>query len=369
MNIPHKYQNKPRREHRRRTGYSLIELTITIAITASMTAVILPALNSMRSNMRALTSEGNLSTIGQTAAMYAQDNDNRIYSFTWRADILYPNLANDNYISSSSDQVAAARQAQNILQRATGRIHGKGKILSPYARLPYRRYTHLVLADYMGGNVNDPMWADPADDNLLKWQSDPIDYLNNGVPYANGIPDVSGYDDDGAWAQNSIRQLWPFSSSYQAVPHSWQPDYDIQYSPIDSTPHLFSGSNSVEVGERRYHQVQFPSAKVHLFEEFDREQLGNPYFAYDHAEPAKIMFDGSINTLQSGYANSSVSPRDYFNDGNKIIWVQRYVPIDTFPVPLGGLGDQTRLNMRYRWTLGGLSGFDYHTPFARPFGR
>jgi len=368
MNIPHKYQKKPRREHRRRTGYSLIELTITIAITASMTAVILPALNSMRSNMRALTSEGNLSTIGQTAAMYAQDNDDRIYSFTWRAGIPYLDLSIGIYYSSQNDFDAAARQAQNILQRATGRIHGKGKILSPSVRTPYRRYTHLVLADYMGGNVNDPMWADPADDNLLKWQNDPINYLENGVPYANGLPDVFGYDES-AWTSNSIRQLWPFSSSYRAVPHSWQPDYDIQFFPSINTPHGFYGPYTTEVGERRYHQVQFPSGKVHLFEEFDREQLGNPYFAYDHAAPAKIMFDGSINTLQSGYANSSVSPRDYFYDGNKIIWVQTYVPIDTFPVPLGGLGDQTLLNMRYHWTLGGLSGFDYHTPFARPFGR
>ena len=43
----------------------------------------------------------------------------------------------------------------------------------------------------------------------------------------------------------------------------------------------------------------------------------------------------------------------------KMIWDQKYVPIDTFPLPLGGLGDQTQLNMRYRWTLFGLSGYDY----------
>lgn len=351
-------------------GYSLIELTITIAITATMITVLLPALTSVQSKMRGLSSEANLSVIGQTAAMYAQDHDDRVFSFTWRAGVPYINLSNGNYYPSSTNQEAASRQTQNILQRATGRILGAGKILSPNHRSVYRRYTHLVLADYMGGNVSDPMWADPADANLLNWQADPINYNDAGVPYANGTASLpAGYDDAGSWAVNATRQLWPFASSYQVVPHAWQPDYDYQYVPTLSTPHLFTGPNNTELGERRYHQVQFPSAKVHLFEEFDREQLGNPYFAYNHAAPAKIMFDGSINTLQSGYANSSVSPRDYFYDGNKIIWVQTYVPIDTFPVPLGGLGDQTRLNMRYRWTLGGLSGFDYHTPFARPFGR
>lgn len=93
-------------------------------------------------------------------------------------------------------------------------------------------------------------------------------------------------------------------------------------------------------------------------EEFDREQAGSPYFAYDHAQAAKLMFDGSINTAMSGLAASSVSSDDYIS-GHKIVWEQNYVPLDTFPVPLGGLGDQTLLNMRYRWTLGGLTGVDY----------
>ena len=355
----------------RRSGFSLIELTITIAITATMTTILLPAFTSMQSKMRGVSSEAKLSTIGQIGAMYAQDNDNRIFSFTWRGGEKYISLKNGKEKTALNDQIAAAWQTQNILQRATGRILGSGAILAPEFRLMHRRYSHLVLADYMGGNVSDPMWADPADASLLHWQLNPLEFHdhNNSFPYGNGLPQSAGYDDDGAWSTIAIKQLWPFASSYQTVPHAWQSDFGPQYAPVDATPNIFTAIGGIpQLGERRFHEVRFPSAKVHMFEEFDREQPGTPYFAYDHAAPAKLMFDGSINTLQSGLAQTSVSPADYLN-GNKIVWEQKYVPLDQFPLPLGGLGDQTQLNMRYRWTLGGLTGMDYYAPFSRPSGR
>ena len=56
---------------------------------------------------------------------------------------------------------------------------------------------------------------------------------------------------------------------------------------------------------RNFAEVAFPSAKVHFFEEFDREQAGSPYFGYDHARPAKLMFDGSVNEWVSGAARPS----------------------------------------------------------------
>lgn len=350
-----------------RKAFSLVELTITIAILAMLTTILAPALSSARKQMRGLNSQANLSTIGQVSAMYALDHEDRIFSFTWRAGGSYLNLKNGTFKTPATDQVAAAWQTQNILQRATGRLTGPGSLIAPEQRLMYRRWSHLVLADYMGGIVSDPLWADPADANLLHWQLNPLGYTepDNSFPYGNGLPKYAGYEMDSNWTPTGIKQIWAFASSYQVVPHAWMEDFENQYRPIDSTPHLFSGvfGGSPTIGERRYHEVRFPTMKVHMFEEFDREQAGTPYFAYDHAAPAKLMFDGSINTLQSGLAQSSVSPNDYLF-GSKAEWAQRYIPLDTFPLPQGGLGDQTELNMRYRWTLGGLSGIDYATQFA-----
>jgi len=350
-------------------GFSFIELTAILVICTSVAAVLAPSMGHMRSQMRGVTSEGNLAMIGQIGAMYAADNDDRVFTFTWRGGEPYIDMSTGNERISEDDQEAASRQVLNILRRHTGRISGRGKILVPSTRLMHRRYSHLVLADYLGGNIVDPMWADPADANQLRWQVDqPSDldgYRESGVPYADSLPDEPGYDMDGNWSQNQIRQLWPFASSYQVVPHAWNQDFGNQYIPMPETPHLFQTlSGDAPLGERRFHEVRFPSAKVHMFEEFDREQAGSPYFGYDHAQSAKLMFDGSINTAMSGLANPSVSPFDYL-DGNKFVWEQTYVPLDTFPVPLGGLEDETLLSQRFRWTLGGLQGIDYPQTLMR----
>ena len=221
----------------RHNAFNSIELVITLVILAMMATVLTPTLSSMRSQMRGLSSEANLILIAQASASYAQDNDDRIFSFTWRAGVPYINLATGKMKTSFSDTQAAARQVQNILHRATGRLNGPGKILIPSSRLVHRRYTHLVLADYLGGIVSSPIWADPADANLIRWQLEqpmtPQDYSDSGVPYANGLPASPGYVDDGSWASNAIRQLWPFASSYQAVPHAWQPDFGPQYDRTD----------------------------------------------------------------------------------------------------------------------------------------
>jgi len=353
----------------RSSGFSLIELVSVLSISVSVGAVLTPALSHSRSQARGMSSEGNLATIGKIGAMYGLDNDDRIFTYTWQAGGIYINLKNGGTFQPSTDIEAAARQSTNILQRATGRLFGDSGILVPSQRIMHRQFSHLVLADYLGGNVSDPMWADPADANLLYWQANPLEYLedDNSFPYGNGIPDQAGFDIDANWGLRGIVQKWAFASSYQTVPHAWQQDYEItQYAPTDLSPHLFTTvAGQPELGDRRFHEVRFSSAKVWMHEEFDREQAGTPYFAYDHAQPAKLMFDGSINTAMSGLAASSVNPEDYLN-GDKFVWEQTYLPLDTFPVPLGGLEDPTLLNMRYRWTLGGLQGIDYPQMLSRP---
>ena len=346
-----------------RSGFTLVELVSVLAITVSATAVLGPSFGGVRNQMRGLTSEGNLMAIGQASAMYGIDHEDQIFSFSWRGgDVV--TRPNGTQILLRDDQEAASYQVQNILVRATGRINGVGRILSPRTRLMHRRWSHLVLVDYMGGDVADPIWVDPADANQLHWQQNPLEYLKEGnsVPYGNGTPDQAGYDTDQNWTREEIVQLWPFASSYQTVPHAWMSDFGAQYLPISETPHLFrsngTGGNPAELGRRVRSEVTFPSAKVYMFEEFDREQAGSPYFAYDHAQSAKLMFDGSINTMASGFAQTSVSPQDYLA-GRRDSWVQKYLPLDTFPVPLSGLGEIDDLNQRFRWTLGGLSGMNY----------
>lgn len=341
-----------------RPAMTLLELLVTIAIVTVLCLTIAPALGTIRGESNNDLSKANLMQIGQSRDQYALDNGDRIFAYSWRAGESYT-LPNGQVRVPSSDQEAAAYQNQEILMRRTGRIGGVTKILTFTARLPHRRYTHLVLLDYIAADENDSfnsstLGIDPADQNVLTWHERPLEYnQGSGVPYAEGTQ--QGYDTDPNWSSSAVRQRWAFASSYEVVPFAWQGDgpNDV-YVPVSSTPHLYQGSGSVVLGRRSMSEVAFPAQKVHMHEDHDREQKRFPWFAYDHAAVEKLMFDGSINSQISGEAHDAENPAQ-----PGLVWSQTYVPLDAFPIPLGGFNDSTRLNMRFRWTEDGLQGIDY----------
>ena len=337
-----------------RRGFTLTEGAVLVVALALLIGVIVPMLGAARHRMRGLSSAEKLMLIGQGGAMYAQDNAGRVFNYSWRAGEVYT-LPDGRVRVAGDDQEAGAFQNQEILMRRTGRITGEFKIGNFSARLPHRRYGHLVLLDYLDQATDTDAYIDPNDGKQLAWTSRPLEYgPGSGVPYAEGIAD--GFDDDPNWSTNSVRQRWAFASSYQTVPSSWSQDYPApRYTPIEDTPHLFQGGFGIDLHTgRRFTQVLHPGNKVWMHEEFDRDRYQHLYFGYDEAKTDKLMFDGSVNNWASGNAAPSLVPeRGYFH------WRQTYVPLDRFPLPVGGLGDPTLLSQRFRWTFGGLSGIDY----------
>ena len=214
-----------------------------------------------------------------------------------------------------------------------------------------------MLWDYLDVPIQDLLFVDPSDGKQQVWTMNPLDY-NSGssVPYADGIP--TGYDDDPNWVSTAVRQRWAFGSSYQVVPDAWQPDQAPRYIPIPDSPHLFRQSGNLDLGTlsdgRRFASVLHNANKVWMYEEFDRDRTQHLYFGYDDAAVEKLMFDGSVNNWESGRAAPSVVP-----EYGVFHWQQAYVPLDRFPVPVGGLGDDTPVSQRFRWTYGGLSGINY----------
>ncbi len=356
---------------RKRSGFTLLETAAVVGVVSLLVGVLAPAVKMTRSQARGVGSAANLMFIGQGSAMYAQDHGGRIFSFTWmgpRGDETFTTfeMPDGKSRSAFNDMEAAAWQQTEILMRWTGRTTGPERFQNSVNRIPQKRTILLVLQDYLNRPFADAMVADPADANLLQWQSNPTDITRtNGIPYAPGS-DTAGYDDPNGWTDVGVRQRWAYTSSYHTTISAWQGDGRFGqpvYTPVADTPHLFAGGSNVRHAEgRNYAEVAFPSSKVHFYEEFDREQAGSPYFAYDHARPDKLMFDGALNDRPSGDARPSWNA----NFG-KQEWRQKYVPLHTFPLPLGGFGDPTLLSQRYRWTLGGLKGIDYVPgPFMAP---
>jgi type II secretory pathway pseudopilin PulG len=345
-----------------RRAFTLLETAAVVGMVSLLLGVLAPAVKQARVSARGSVSAGNLAVIGQGTAMYATDHEGRLFSYTWAPG--QHAMPDGKTRTSSSYQEAASWQNTEILMRRTGRIGGADRIFNMNTRLAHRRYSHNVLMDYLDQPFPSAQWADPADANLIEWQANPSDITAaNNIPYASGSPVPPGFDDPSGWNNLGIQQRWAFGSSYQRTVSAWNPDGiggSPAFVPVASTPHLFSGGSFDLAAGRNFAEIAFPSAKVHMFEEFDRRQAGSPYFAYDHAAPLKVMFDGSINDRPSGEANPS------WNSANgKMPWRQTYVPIHTFPVPLDGLGSTALLSQRYRWTTGGLKGTDYNTAIMR----
>ncbi|MDF1810483.1 MAG: type II secretion system protein [Phycisphaerales bacterium] len=341
----------------RQRGYGLIETVVGVTIVGLMILILVPALHNARSQMHRSNSTAKLMMIGQGGAMYAQGNSGRLFGYSWRPGETY--MLPDGRTYTELDALrTSARQNQEVLMRRTGRTIGEFKILLMGLRVPHRRYSHLVLMDYLNLSIESKLFIDPADEKLERWHDNPLEYRDQvmTIPYAHN-QDYVGYDEDGSWLETTVRQRWTFGSSYHSGPSVWQADYpSTRYIPLSRTPHLFASTffDTVDLHNgRSLEEVAMPSNKVWLFEEFDREQAGDPYFAYGRSRTEKLMFDGSVNSWLSGEASRSVVPE---NGG---IWAQTYVPLDQFPIPLGGLGDERLINQRFRWTHLGLSGVDY----------
>ena len=351
-------------------AFTLIEAVIVVALAAMLVAMAIPAFDSVRTDARLAGSVSNLATLGKANAGYAALNNDRISGYDWDFDdgeFVPPGGFGGGYyvfnigggeIGPTYDarnrlEIAQVQQAAT-LRRATGRFGHPTIIWPDLNRLPYRRYLHVPLMDWLAGSVTDPLAVSPLDVHQQLFQQNPLDYEN--LP--GGVPEFAS---DSSWTAVQTVNRWPFASSYQSTVYAWSPSRPLANGSMavapagDGTLTLINEADALT--PQQMTDVAFPSNKAHLFEEFDyRQGLGvnGRYFADPQASVNVLFFDGSARLTATEDAN----PGWYASEPCDMTSVAsvEFDPIDTRYYP--AYPNNTYFNNPYRWTRGGLEGID-----------
>lgn len=345
-----------------RGGFTLIELLVVISIIALLMGILLPALGEARRTARRMIDLSNMRQIASGFINYGSEFQERIASFSWDqrtapSQAAYPDLRNPSTV-----QMAHYYQAVDIIRRRTG-IDTVPPIRT---RFVHRRYSHLVMLDYLGASLPIGISASPGDRNLLSWQRHFAailagDDLRGLLPnYPNPGPDTG------------FNRIWPLSSTYQMVPVTYAPDIhsnrDWRFGPgggptgttiqqFQSDHNLFSmpTSHPMPLGRRKLHEVRFPSQKVMSFAFHDFFGKRPLFYAYHDARPSVAMFDGSAMHRRTEDANFGWNPT---NPQSAIPGRMNYLPMNFEPPTRNGQNSET-VFVWYRWTRGGLQGIDF----------
>jgi prepilin-type N-terminal cleavage/methylation domain-containing protein len=327
-----------------RRGFTLIELLVVVAVIALLIAILLPALAGARKVARLGICESNLKQLGVATNTYGLDFKDQIFSFSWRAGDA---LSSDNGLNYAAKDVdAACNQMVDIVRRLGDRtVNEVPRTLGVF--FPYLRFSHLVLQDYLGHRLPDPIVACPEDPDQRRWGLDPGGYDAGQYQPNYGV---------GA-AQGNWR--WPYRSNYWMTASAI--DKNIagrRLRPVNSEVVATSPFPSLRFGNRSLTEVEFPSAKVFLFEQYGRHAQRDfdyrTYYGFDTAKCVVQFFDGSVSLRASKDANKgNANPSDPNSPTSTVPYVANGLTPDP-PAPTALHSD-----VRFLFTRSGLKGVDF----------
>jgi prepilin-type N-terminal cleavage/methylation domain-containing protein len=334
------------RARRNTAGFTLIELLVVIAIIAVLISLLLPALGEARRAARMSLCTSNSRQVATATASYAADFNDLIWAFSWKRTSGGRSLPtpHGDLQQAATDHIAAGNQAVHILRERADRPDMPNMNVG-FVWIPHVLYSHLVLQDYLAARLPEPVVVCPEDRNRLNWQLQPQEYFDQGY-WSPAQP-----------APSAQSKRWPYSSTYQVVPAS----YDN--SRAGSRIHQHNGfDNSYELpadsrlGGLRLSDVTFPSQKVHM-KDTEQRHFGarRLFYAIPGARQPLLAFDGSVSVRITQETNPGWRPNEPASPDPSSF---RYYP-GAWQAPTTHGGTFESVSGHYRWTRGGLRGVDF----------
>lgn len=310
---------------------------VTVVIVGVAVAALL-AVASTRSRSLASLGESmaNLRKMHQATASFADDNESRFATFTWRkgtSPSQYPDLA-----SAATDLQAAANQAVDIIRRQAS-FPTMPKVTSGW--LPYPSYSFLVLADYAGAELPARWLISAEDPQRLAFALD-----------------------RSQWAGAGINARWAFSSSYEVPAAFWAIPDSGPEAVSQSTYNTWSIPGGARFGGDHLDSVAYPANKALYYDRHQRH-FGprQGYFMHEEARVPLATVDGAVSVRRGADCNPGWQPRQPDNPNPTYIY---YAPATSgqfaWDPPALDPSGQDLVVGRYRWTRNALLGRDVDAP-------
>ncbi len=322
---------------RNRTAFTLIELLVVIAIIALLISIIIPSLGKARKYAKQVVCTINQRQLAVSSINYVTDFKDRFPGFTWFAGMRTPPgraLGVPAVMPAGDDLAAAAWQAVDIIRRRS--VPEYPTFPAQPNWIPHIRYSHLPLLDYLGSRLPELSAICPEDTERRDWFADPR------------IP---------RFGQTRL----PYSSTYNFTPSFYSPDKFAGSGSLrqGSTQafYAYTFDARYKLGTRKGSDIASPSRKVWLYDEYARHFTIKPYY-YTHpaARVTTVFADGSAKVIRTDETN-----RGGYTTASGV--VTRPAPVTysanvaTPTIPWPDTSNPTQ-DGRYRWTVGGLKGFD-----------
>lgn len=263
-------------------GFTLVELLVVVAIIAILVSLLMPALMGARKAGREAVCMNQLHQYTRGMQQYATDFKDRVATYSWRRTGRYLRQSTNTIAGPFTDDAQAGREQMNDIIATVSPV----RYVETRNFIPHVNLSICILNSYLAARIPEPIAVCPEDK-----------YLKDIVEESRmlGRPSPRSGDDGIMFARSSYQFPYPF----------WAVDRDSSLGTIRITTSGFVtlGSTTVELGRRRFSDIQWPSQKVMYYEQFSRHGKYPQYMLHPESDNLFNTADGAVRRIRTKETN------------------------------------------------------------------